>query len=401
MIKNQRAYQYAFSKTHSKVVSYLVGVSAKAVGICMYKAMSFASKEVVDTSSIKEIRDKLNKIYPKPNASSMASMLLPADKNVDVSVIVPAYNAERYIEKCVESILNQKTKYIIELIVVNDKSTDKTAEILEKYRNIQRVKIIDLQDGGSAAKARNAGIANGVGRYVTFVDSDDVLSQNAVETLVFAAEATSADIVQGGWRYIDTEGTSGLTQTYAKAEYWGKKVNDRFDLPGMPWGKLYKREMFENIRFPDEYTCFEDAIIHFLVFRKAKKVVSIEDTVYSWRKNPNGITQTSQSRDKALQSCWIVEALLEADKSLRFQRDEMFAICLIGQLSNFCYVNVREMGEDVKKMIFAFCCDLYDKNLKDFDTIRLPYAVKAGADALKSKRFDLWKAQGGLYSLMR
>ncbi|MFR9067499.1 MAG: hypothetical protein ACLVJH_11955 [Faecalibacterium prausnitzii] len=105
-------------------------------------------------------------------------------------------------------------------------------------------------------------------------------------------------------------------QRYPAAVYAGAAAPERFELPGMPWGKVYRRELFAQVRFPAYYTCFEDAIIHFLVFRLAKTVASVPEMVYLWRKNPKGLTATSQHHPAAVQSYWIMEQLAVQDAAL-------------------------------------------------------------------------------------
>lgn len=149
-----------------------------------------------------------------------------------------------------------------------------------------------------------------------FVDSDDLLLPGAIRTLLEAAQRLDADVVQGGWQYLYTDGSYGPVQCYPAAVYIGNAAPERFELPGMPWGKIYRRELFAQVRFPAYYTCFEDTIIHFLVFRQAKAVVSVPEVVYLWRKNPKGLTATSQHRPAAVQSYWIMEQLLAQDAAL-------------------------------------------------------------------------------------
>ena len=99
---------------------------------------------------------------------------------------------------------------------------------------------------------------------------------------------------------------------------------DCLDLPGTPWAKLYRRSLFDEIRFPAGYTCFEDAVIHFLIFPAAEKIASISQVVYAWRRNANGITFTSQGTKKAVQAYWIVEELLEQHRRIKQPWDELF-----------------------------------------------------------------------------
>lgn len=401
MTENQRPYQYMYSKTHNRPLSLAVGLSAKLVGIGCCALLSAFGGEYVGCECVDTVRSEIEKIYPKPAFARCDYVLKPTDESVDVSVIVPAYNAERFICGCVDSILEQRTNYSVQVIVVNDNSSDGTLSRLEKYRGCGNVKIIDLRNGGSAASARNEGLKHASGKYVMFADSDDMLLPNAVETLLREAFETDTDIVQGGWQYMTADGAHGDRVHYARMIYSGKNASGRFELPGMPWGKIYKRELFEKICFPQNYTCFEDAVIHFLIFRKADKVAAVTENIYLWRKNPAGITFTSQSTAKALQSYWIVEDMLETDAILDLPHDDIFAQCMIGQLSNFCYANVAGMEKTIQKNVFAMCCVLYEKYLHGFDCGAMPYALRLGAKALRDKRFDLWATQGKYYQLIR
>ena len=104
------------------------------------------------------------------------------------------------------------------------------------------------------------------GEYLLFVDCDDVLLPGAISALLQKAQQTGADIVQGGWQYLDGDGKFGAAQRFAEHIYEKRTAYDCLDLPGTPWAKLYRRSLFDEIRFPAGYTCFEDAVIHFLIF---------------------------------------------------------------------------------------------------------------------------------------
>ena len=123
-----------------------------------------------------------------------------------ISVIIPAYNAETTLRTAVESILSQQVPGM-EIIIVNDGSTDGSGAILAEYARQGGVTVLHPEQGGSAACARNTGLARAVGRWVLFVDCDDCLLPDAVETLLAAQARTGADIVQGGWQYCDEADT--------------------------------------------------------------------------------------------------------------------------------------------------------------------------------------------------
>lgn len=403
MIRNQRPYQLMYSKTGNRPVSLAVAICARTCGRLGFLVGGLRKQEIKPHDSLERTRESLEALCPKPKSDVPEwKPMAESDPAVDLSVIVPVHNAEKYIETCVDSILNQKGDYRIQVILVNDGSTDRTAEILEKYQGLATVRIIDFHEGGSASRARNEGLLYAVGRYLMFVDSDDKLRPHAVEALMRTAERENADVVQGGWQYMDEAGIYGNVQIYEEMRYTGRHRADCLDLPGMPWGKVYKRELFEEIRFPSNYTCFEDTIIHFLVFRKARTIVSIRENVYLWRKNFSGITSTSQGRPSAIQGYWIVEEMLERDKILGLPHDQMFLASLTMQLSNYCYANLRGLEETRKQEVFLLCCALYQNYQIEYEKEigKMAYAIRCGAKALQMNRYDLWCNQGRLFQLM-
>lgn len=173
---------------------------------------------------------------------------------------------------------------------------------------------------------------------------------------------------------------------------------ERFELPGMPWGKVYRRELFAQVRFPAYYTCFEDAIIHFLVFRLAKTVASVPEVVYLWRKNPKGLTATSQHRPAAVQSYWIMEQLAVQDAALGLPHDALYRCSLTLQLSAFCYATVSGLPPETQQAVFRLCCALYAKALPQEGA--LPRRARWGARALRQQDFGLWCRYGRRFQLL-
>ncbi len=391
-----------YCKTHLAPVSLLAAAAGKVCGsIAACVLGKLKSRRIPCDFDIKEALEEAEKVYKKPvGASYPTERLLPEKSGVDVSVVIPAYNAEKYLIECVDSVLNRSKRIGVQVIVVDDGSTDSTPELLKKYSDNENVEIVTQENSGSAANARNAGLLRAEGKYVMFTDSDDILLPGAIEKLYDAAEKNGSDIVQGGWKYVYDDGSFGYVQEYVSGNYTGEKRADIFDLPGMPWAKIYKRELFESIRFPSGYTSFEDAIIHFLVFRSAKVVSAISDVVYAWRKNSSGITSTSQGKPRAMQAYWITEELLKGDGFLALPHDELYRMSLIMELSNYCSENIEGLSEETRELIFKLCARLYGENRISSD-IKLPYALRIGEKALLTYDFGLWTAQGKLFRLMR
>lgn len=290
MIQNRRAYQLIHCHTRSRLLAGAAAVCGAACGhadLGLYHLLHRGGAPLPDSTQAD--RAALAALCPKPAAEETCPLLPQQDPAVTLSVIVPVYNGEATIGPCLDSILQQETSCTVQLIVVDSDSTDGTAAVLERYRALPGVLLCNCSAPRSAAAARNEGLRHAVGRWLMFVDSDDLLLPGAIRTLLEAAQRLDADVVQGGWQYLYTDGTRGPVQRYPAAVYTGAAAPERFELPGMPWGKVYRRELFAQVRFPAYYTCFEDAIIHFLVFRLAKTVASVPEMVYLWRKTPRGL----------------------------------------------------------------------------------------------------------------
>lgn len=145
-----------------------------------------------------EAEKLLNAYSPRPAGSCLAQNAMKPE--VDLQIIVPAYNVERFIADCLESVVQQKTKYSFLATVVNDGATDRTGEIMEEYHTKypELIEVITQENKGLSG-ARNIALSCLKGRYITFLDSDDLLEEGAVEHLMRCAEAEDADIVQGNW----------------------------------------------------------------------------------------------------------------------------------------------------------------------------------------------------------
>ena len=147
------------------------------------------------------------------------------------SIIVPVYNVQNYLAACVKSVAEQPGPRDWECILVDDGSTDSSGQICDVLAaEIPGLRVLHQQNGG-LANARNTGLARAVGRWVLFVDCDDCLLPDAVETLLAAQARTGADIVQGGWQYCDEADTRGAVQQYAEACYTGPRRLDVVELP--------------------------------------------------------------------------------------------------------------------------------------------------------------------------
>ena len=178
-----------------------------------------------------------------------------------ISVIVPIYNTEKYLRKCIESILSQSYKNI-ELLLINDGSPDSSAEICREYLDKDKRCYYFEKENGGLSDARNYGIERAKGEYITFVDSDDFFLEEAIEKLHATALLGESDLVVGGFCHFDSPNFyifdrkrfGNLPITIVEKEFAVNQMDEMFEVPFLcystAWGKLYKSSLFKEIRYP-------------------------------------------------------------------------------------------------------------------------------------------------------
>ena len=228
--------------------------------------------------------------------------------NEKVSVIIPVYNDEKYLKQCVESVLTQ-TYTNLEIILVDDGSTDHTPEICEEYREkYDQIRVLHKKNGG-VGSSRNAGLALATGEYILFIDNDDWLEKHHIEELYKLAKENNADIAAGNFNifYEDTSTFSYWLNddTYFKKVYSIKEwfsLQYRTDFYNMsvvftvPWDKLYKRSLFKNIVYPEDAPV-EDDLTTWKGYLLANKIAYENKAIYTHRKIKSSVTASVSETD--------------------------------------------------------------------------------------------------------
>ncbi len=218
-----------------------------------------------------------------------------------VSVIVPVYNSERYMAECIESILNQ-TYSDLELILIDDGSADRSGTICDGYQKDSRVRILHRGNQG-VSRTRNEGISLARGEYLLFVDSDDTIESDMVESMVSVAEKTDADVVFCGlWHdYMD-----GSKRKFPDKEiYWEtdgitaiREVFKNYIATAGPVCKLFRKELVKTDMFPVDLTVGEDAVAVVQVLKKAGVVVFDTKPFYHYNHREDSLmTSEFSTRD--------------------------------------------------------------------------------------------------------
>lgn len=210
-----------------------------------------------------------------------------------ISVIVPVYNVESYVAECIESIQNQ-TYMNLEIILVNDGSTDASGDICDQYAAYdERIQVIHKENAGVSA-ARNTGIESANGDYIGFVDSDDYIAPTMYEDMLKLMAEHDLDIIEcTAFRNngdTNIEGCNdGSLEIFNRDEALKMAMYDCFVAV---WSQLYKRRVISDVRFPVGRK-FEDSAVSYLFIANTKRVGHINRCLYYYRFNPNSTTQTS------------------------------------------------------------------------------------------------------------
>ena len=220
-----------------------------------------------------------------------------------VSVIIPVYNQEKYLNKCIDTVLTG-TYGNVECIIVDDGSTDNSPALCDEYKKDKRVKVIHKPNGGLTS-ARKAGFDVSKGEYITFIDSDDYVTKDYVEKLFRALTDAGADMSICG-HYRDEDGKI-IENTYPIPDRVldGNITNDYIlpiigkiyapgyeNFPGYVWGKLYKRECITDKCFVSEREVYtEDDIFQMYVCENVNKIVFIKDKLVYYRDNVKSLTR--------------------------------------------------------------------------------------------------------------
>lgn len=238
-----------------------------------------------------------------------------------LSIIVPVYNSEKTIEKCLKT-LSKQTLDEIEIIIINDGSTDKSSSIIEKYAKKfpNKIKYINRENKGIGF-TRNEGIKIASGEFLGFVDSDDFVALNMFEKLYKKAITEKADIAICNYTIVnDSNNQSKVFVNIPNNTSLQVKPEIINSIDFAPWNKIYKKELFNDIYFPEKLK-YEDLNTIIKVFSKAKKIVKINDYCYYYFNNPSGETTTINS--KIFDIFFIFDDLLkyfsESDKKIRNQ----------------------------------------------------------------------------------
>lgn len=285
-----------------------------------------------------------------------------------VSVIIPVYNVEKYIEKCLDSLVNQTLKEI-EIIVVNDGSPDNSQEIIDKFQKKYPKKIKSfIKENGGQGSARNFGLKHATGEYIGYVDSDDYVEKTMFEKLYKTAKSKKADIAVCG-TYIDKN--PGIDVELERMLVKDLKENAFFGKMAV-WNKIYKKELLieNNMEFRSKLW-YEDFDFSFKAIAFAKKVAYINEPLYYYLIRPGSTMNNSNIR----RNLEILQAF-DKIKEVKDYRDvqEFLAIDHI-YISTIVRVIRADCSKKDKKEVINKILEYINENFPNFKSNKYLYLL--------------------------
>lgn len=274
-----------------------------------------------------------------------------------ISVIVPVYKVEKYLDKCVESIVNQTYKDL-EIILVDDGSPDNCPEMCDQWAKIDnRIKVIHQNNGG-VSNARNIGMESATGDFIAFVDSDDTIDSDMYEFLLDLMIENDADIAHCGYKHIYKDETKLINNT--------KKIviQDRTEslkclvggylFGGGLWNKLIKKELVASIRFPENIKINEDVLFCFNVFIKSNKSVFADYPKYNYMAHESSTTEIKKQEKSYEDRCFVNKQMYECLLSTELcnSAGSRYVSSLIDYY-RFCAKTNKKKAKEVKDIIFS------------------------------------------------
>lgn len=281
-----------------------------------------------------------------------------------ISVIVPAYNCEKYLRACLESILSQTYKKL-EVILIDDGSTDTSGSICDEFISLDsRIRVIHQANKGVSA-ARNAGLKAAKGDLISFIDADDTLDLDMYEFLVQLMEAYEADIAHCAYRHIvgeevrlvhDTKETYLQNQQEALQCLIGSRL-----FVGSLWNKLYRREVLQGLRFNESLKINEDILYNYYAFKNSKRTVFADVAKYNYiaHKSSSACFVTADLK-KNQDSCQVNKEIYydASSNDLRTTACIRYLRSLSGYFRNCCADNTMKAArEEIRRDIWQLYRD--------------------------------------------
>lgn len=283
------------------------------------------------------------------------------NRQADISVIVPCYNAQRYLNVCLES-LKAQTQPEIEMIFIDDGSTDETGARLDRFALSEpRAKVIHVQNGG-VSSARNRGLALATGRYIAFVDADDALEENSLQLLYQHAVRSGAQIVSANHMLFDVEKNQRvrveIEPVVQQPSEIIKEIIHMHRIYNNIWNKLYERTLFDGLCLDEGVRIGEDALLNLQLYSRAKRVTHLAEYTYVYRvhgssamANIHGYSDAHQPMLRGMSAVLLREGVKE-----RYFRDFLQSCVWIDEKERGIRACMKTFDQRVRPLVMDGLC---------------------------------------------
>lgn len=283
-------------------------------------------------------------------------------KKIDISIIVPIYNAEEYLKRCIDSLVNQ-TKKEIEIVLINDGSTDNSEKIIKSYKD-DRIKYFKNKNQG-IGKTRNFGIEKACGKYILFVDSDDYIDKKTCELLFEKAEKDSLDLlVYDFYREFDNNELKEEKINEFKISSLKENPKLLLDINLSPWNKLYKSEIIKknNIKFIENLK-YEDAPFVVEMIKKSKRIGKLNKALYYYVIHNN--SETTVRDERVFDIIKIIDIIRENLKDTKEVKEELDTLTIY-MLMNYNIQQRVQKNWSVGSKFIDESFDYLNKNIPNY-----------------------------------
>ncbi len=309
-----------------------------------------------------------------------------------VSIIIPVYNTEKYIKRCLDSVINQTYKNI-EIIIINDGSTDKSEKIIKETIKNQKNVIYKKIKNSGVANARNVALDLVSGDYIAFVDSDDYPQNDMIEKLLSYSKNNNCDIVCSGYRKIFKDGEKEVIPD--DVSFYDKKLVDSKEilLHSNPYitNKLFKMTIVGNIRFNSKLRIFEDLVFTYELFLLANKIGFLNECLYNY----NVVNETSLTRKFSEKMFDIFDAMDELKQFYKENSKEDFDEELEFLAIKHMMLRIKENCKD-KKLKLKYIDNVYDYLNKNNNKYKNNRYFKMN----KKNKFKKYKSLMKIYAII-
>lgn len=303
----------------------------------------------------------------------------------DLSILIPTYNSEKYIERCLNSIFEQQTEYEYEVIIVNDGSTDRTSSILESFKDKYSNLTIIYQDNHGICYARNKCLSEANGKYITFVDSDDFLMPNFIQKMMEGVYSGDYDYVKCNYRIFDDRNHKSIIEHKVTQNKILNGINDNIiKMNGYLWAAIIKKDILQDISFAPNYW-FEDMITRNIIIRKCQKLLFIDDTLYNYYVKHESATRLEGKGKniKNLDHFFLFVKSMKYAEEIGIKKDVTYQYLMADEFLYMFAQRTLKLNKKTRKSIFIMACDYYKSNY-------IPNIDKMAEKIFLNKNYILW-----------